>query len=795
MAVTFMPSDAMESVPQLPDFRLIEPLGEGAHGSVWLAEQAVPRRRVALKVLRTAFAGPEAQRRFQREVELLGLLEHPRIARLYASGVADGPGEPTPWLAMEYVAGRPLLRDRLPDLPLRRRVEVIEDLCRTLHFAHTRGVIHRDLKPSNVIVDEAGHAHVIDFGVAVQTGPDAARMTVAGAVLGTLPYMCPQQLDAQPAPDPRWDVYALGVIAYEWLSGRLPHPALAVQTSLITAIRIVSTEPAVPLGRVAPATAGDLETVVMKALSRSADERYGSAAEFADDLRRWLDARPVEARPPGMLRGLRLLMRRHRAAAAGLVATAAILVAATGVSVHFAMREAAARRDAELRLAERDSVNAFLTSMLVSADPEQGAGSDIRVREWLASTRQGYANRADTLPEDVRLTLSRTLGTALLHLGESAQALPLLREAESLAARRHGAGSGDTLSIRVDAATAIDAATSPGEAERELREILALADASGSETAVAQASVALMSVLEAQARIDEAWAISQTAYPRARAALGADHPDTLTAQHNHAALMKYRGDLAAAETLAREVHERRSAALGATHPLTLYSHNQLGGILDRLGRFAEAEAIYRATWDARRDALGERHPSTLVTLNNLSAALIQQGKLGEAQPLLERLVDGTRERYGAEAPRSLMAMNQRAYVLEDLGDLDGAERQLREVVAALAADPGNLHPERIAPRSNLAMLLSRRGQHDEAIQTIEAVVADTVATVGDQHPYVGIFRSNYGAILAAAGREADARRELSAAHALLEAKLGAEHPRTRRNAERLAGLNVAGGST
>jgi serine/threonine protein kinase len=784
-----------DAVPpqQFPGFDLVEVLGEGSHGTVWLAEQRVPQRRVALKVLRAAFAGPDAQRRFQREVELLGMLEHPRIARLYASGMAASAAGSTPWLAMELVVGRPLLRERLPELTLRRRVEIIEDLCRTLHFAHTRGVVHRDLKPSNVLVDDDGHAHVIDFGVAVQTGADAARMTVAGAVLGTLPYMCPEQLDGQASPDPRWDVYALGAIAYEWLSGRLPHPALATQTSLIAAMRIVSTETAAPLGSVAPATAGDLETVVMKALSPAAT-RYGSAAEFADDLGRWLEHRPVEARPPGMLRGLHLLMRRHRAAAAGIAATAAILVAATGVSVHFALREANARRDAELRLVERDSINAFLTSMLVSADPEQGAGSDIRVREWLASTHQGYASRADTLPEDVRLSLSRTLGTALLHLGESAQALPLLREAEALSTRRHGAEAGDTLSIRVDAATAIDAATSPGKAEQELREILASAENAGDEAVIARASIALMSVLESQARIDEAYAVSGTAYPRALAALGPDHSETLTAQHNHAALLKYRGDLAAAEPLAREVHQRRNALLGATHPLTLYSANQLGGILDRLGRHAEAETIYRATWEARRTALGDRHPSTLVTLNNLSAALIQQGRLAEAQPLLDELVAATRERFGAEAPRTLMAMNQRAYVLEDLGDLDAAELQLRDVVAALAADPGNLHPERIAPRSNLAMLLSRRGRHDEAIRTIEAVVADTIATVGDQHPYVGIFRSNYGGILADAGRHAAARRELEAAQVLLEAKLGPEHPRTRRNAERLAALPRLGGS-
>ncbi len=769
-------------------YRLIEVLGEGSHGTVWLAEEEASHRRVALKALRSSFASPAAQRRFQREVELLALLEHPRIARLYASGATETTSGQTPWLAMEYVQGQPLSATAAEGVGLHERVAIIEELCRTLHFAHTRGVIHRDLKPGNLLLDAHRQAHVIDFGVAAHLNAEATRMTVAGAVLGTVPYMSPEQLDGSGSPDPRWDVYALGAIAYEWLSGQLPHPALAGQDSLVGAIRIVTTQSPTPLGRVLPAARGDLETVVMKALAVDPADRYGSAAEFADDLRRWLQQRPIEAVAPTALRTLSLFMRRHRAMSYAIGASALALVLATAVSMHFAMREADARQQAELRLVERDSVNDFLTQMLLSADPEQGAGSDIRVREWLASTHQGYASRSADLPPEVRLSLSSTLGTALLHMGEPQQALALLQEADALSTQLHGEDARETLSIRIERALAIDAKASPGVPERELRGILARADALGDEELVALAGIALGSALEADGKVEDAFTVSNATYPRARDALGPDHAATLSAQHNHAALLKYRGEFAEAEPLAREVHQRRQAAFGATHPLTLYSYNQLGGILDRLGRTQEAEAIYRETWDARHKALGERHPSTLVTLNNLSGSLIQHGALDEAQPLLDTLVTATRERFGPEAPRTLMAMNQRAYVLEDLGKLDEAETQLRDIVAILSADPANLHPERLAPRSNLAMLLSKRGNHDEAIGTIRAVVDDASRTLGPDHPYVGIFRSNAGNILADAGRSSEARRELQAAQAVLEAKLGADHPRTRKNAERLAAL-------
>lgn len=769
-------------------FELLQPLGEGSHGMVWLAQQPHPRRKVALKILKGALADRQLETRFFREVELLAMLEHPNIARLYESGVAETASGPVHWLAMEFVEGRTLQDWAAANPTKRKRIALLEALCRAVNFAHTRGVVHRDLKPSNILVDAQDQPHIIDFGVAAALDRgDLAHMTVIGSVLGTLPYMSPQQLDGSSPCDPRWDVYALGAIAYELLSGQLPQPGLATATSLIGAMKILADVPPPPLGKIAREYRGDLETVVMKAIAHDAKDRYSSASELADDLLRWLQGLPVAAAPPSTLHVLHLFVRRHRALSWAAAAILATLTIATTVSVHMALAEAQARRNAELRLAERDSVNAFLTEMLLSADPEQGAGSDIRVREWLTNTDAGYHSNAARLAPEVRLTLAKTIGAALLHMGEPDRAQPRLEEARALATRLYGPQASLTQAIAINAAQA-QGADKPDVAIATLRTLQDNAKVSGNALQEVDAGISLASLLESQGRIDEAFKVSTETYNLARSTLPDSASSRLLAMHNQASILKLRGKFAEAEPLAKAVYEKRKATLGQAHPLTLYSYNQLGSILERLGKTEQAEAIYRNTLDARRKALGDTNPSTLTTLNNLSGLLIQRGDLKDAMPLLDELTKSTHERFGPNAAQTLMAMNQRAYALEDMGALDDAEKQLREIVAIQKTQPGPIHPERLAPRSNLAMLLSKRGKHAEAISTMHDVINDANAALGESHPYVGIFHSNYGEILAKAGRINDARSELQKAQSILEAGLGLEHARTRKNAERLAAL-------
>ncbi|HET7845535.1 MAG TPA: protein kinase, partial [Xanthomonadales bacterium] len=394
-------------------FTIVSLLGEGGMGRVYLAREDTPPREVALKVMRGVSA--EGLARFRREMELLARLEHPHIARLYGAGTAFMGGSDVPWLALEYVRGPDLERWMWQQRPsLAQRLHMLIDVCRAVEFAHSRDVIHRDLKPSNILVGTDGHPKILDFGIA-RFARDDAGVTATGQLLGTIPYMSPEQMSGR-AVDARSDVYALGAIAYQMLSGRLPHPRLSTAT-LFEALELVRHEDPPRLAQVQPGTHADLDKVVMKALATEPERRYATAGALADDLQRALEHRPVSARTPTIGYRVSRFVRRHRALTVSAAVIALSLVAATAVSLRYAWAEAAARRLAEDRAAEATAVSGFLESMLTSADPDKSLGRDLRVSEVLDQAASGLQRAR--LPDDVTARLLRTLGRTYLNLGDA----------------------------------------------------------------------------------------------------------------------------------------------------------------------------------------------------------------------------------------------------------------------------------------------------------------------------------------------------------------------------------------
>ena len=308
-------------------YRIVRLLGEGGMGAVYEAEQENPHRTVALKVIRVGYADPEMVRRFENEAQALGRLHHPGIAQIYEAGTADTQFGSQPYFAMELVHGQTLLTycDQ-HHTNVRERLELMAKIADAVQHAHQRGLIHRDLKPANILVDEAGQPRILDFGVARLTDADtqATRQTNIGQIVGTLSYMSPEQVQGDPdALDTRSDVYALGVILYEMLAGKMPY---TLPRQLHEAVRTIQQTEASPLSTLVKSYRGDIETIVAKALEKDKSRRYGSAAELAADIRRHLHHEPIVARPPSTMYQLGKFARRNRALVTGVAAVFAVLL-------------------------------------------------------------------------------------------------------------------------------------------------------------------------------------------------------------------------------------------------------------------------------------------------------------------------------------------------------------------------------------------------------------------------------------------------------------------------------------
>jgi serine/threonine protein kinase len=325
------PAAPLSQPERIGAYRILKPLGFGGMGVVYLAEQDSPRRQVALKLLRLDTASATQVGRFEQEAELLGRLAHPGIARVYEAGWTLTETGRRPFFAMEFVEGRPLTEyaaERALDLSA--RLKLLSQVAEAVHYAHGRGIVHRDLKPSNVFVDARGEPRVLDFGVARPLG-EGSRATKTGQLVGTLAYMSPEQASGRFEITPRGDVYSLGVILYELLTGRLP--IATDHVPLHEAVRRVREEEPIPAGAVKKELRGELETILGKTLAKEPERRYASAAELAEDLRFFLEHRPIRARRPTSWYVAWKLVRRHRLLAATVATLFAVLSLAQFVVV------------------------------------------------------------------------------------------------------------------------------------------------------------------------------------------------------------------------------------------------------------------------------------------------------------------------------------------------------------------------------------------------------------------------------------------------------------------------------
>ncbi len=574
-------AEAGLSHDRIGPYRILSTLGEGGMGAVYLAEQTEPiKRRVAIKLIRARRAGSrEAVFRFEAERQALARMSHPNIAQVHEAGTTE---DGKPYIVMEHVAGEPIHSycDRHA-LTVAQRLELFVDVCMGVQHAHQKGVIHRDLKPSNILVsDEQGRPRprIIDFGIAKAFDEPlvAGTMATGDGVVGTPTYICPEAItpgNAGGDVDTRCDVYSLGVVLYELLTGVQPFDVAGKTfAQLFRAVSEDFPRPSTRVGaldrdtaeqiaaarRVNPVTLGrflrrDLDWIILKAVARDRSQRYASAAALADDLRRHLRNEPVEARPPSTAYKLTKLVRRHTAAAvATTVAVLALVFGLVGTTVAAgkARREAArANREA----AAASAVSAFLVNLFDVSDPGRARGSTVTARELLDSGARKIERELESQPL-TRAALMETMGTVYRELGLYEEAKPLLEGSLTLR-EEQGAAPLEVASSSLALGELERERGHPADAERLVRRALDLRERTlGPEhVQVAACHNALGLVLAKQGRYDEAEVELRRSVAVVERALGSEHPELGPSLNNLALVLKHQADAERARGKLREI--------------------------------------------------------------------------------------------------------------------------------------------------------------------------------------------------------------------------------------------------
>ncbi len=759
--------------PRIPGYEILGVLGRGGMGVVYLALQVSLRRLVALKMLR---AGVDAEApylaRFRAEAMAIARLQHPNIVQIYDVGEADG----RPYFAMEYADGGSL-DDYLDGRPLAPSAagQLVAVLARAVHAAHQCGIVHRDLKPANILLAFsreppataepalAGGSRlnevipkITDFGLAKRLDRGTIG-TQTGVILGTPGYMAPEQAaGGAKQVGPAADVYALGAILYQLLTGRPPFdPAMPLEFVFLA----LQKEPGSPR-RLQPQVPPDLETICLKCLRKEPDKRYPSAHALAEDLQRFLHGEPIRARPMGAWERAIRWARRRPAVTALLAILFVVIVAGFLTITSLWVRAEQARVEEAHQRAVAQAVNGFLHDLLGQANTENqpcsnehaGRNPHITVRELLDRSATVVATKFRDQPE-VEAAIRQTIGDTYWALGRYEQAQQQLEPALAWRRQHLGADHPDTL----------------------------------------HSMHSLGRLYQDRGRYAEAEALDREALAGRRARLGPDHPDTLLSLNNLASLYKVRGRYAEAEPLYREAWEGRRRTLGADHPNTLISLANLAYLGQLCGQYAGAERLFQEVLEGCRRQLGPDHPLTLASINNLAGLYRDCGRHDEAERLYREALAGRRRQLGADHPRTIRTMKGLAKVYQDRGRSTEAESLLREALDGcrrrLAAD----HPLTLATLSQLAGLYRNQGRYTEAEALFQEELAGQRRRLGADHPHTLETLNGLAGLYQDQGRLAEAEPLLLQAVSGARRTLGVAHPRTQSYIRNLGRLHEQAG--
>lgn len=754
---------------RLPGLELGDVIGVGGVGVVHAARQTKPEREVAVKLLRPGWVTRQSLRRFEDEARVLGWLSHPGIATVFDAGQVETPAGPQPFLVMERVHGErvDLYADRV-GLGTEDRLRLVRDIAKAVHHAHQKGVVHRDLKPANILVDEAGQVKVLDFGIAriLDSDCELTRNTGVGEILGTLPYMSPEQVRADPAEiDIRVDVYAIGVLGYQLLTGRVPHELDGLP--MHEAMRVLLDEEAKPLDTLRPDLRGDVATLVHKALAKEGERRYASCEDLAQDIERFLHHEPIQAVPPSRTYLVRKFARRNRLV---LAATAAVFVALlAGLSLAlFGLGRAVEERDqADLALRESERASSFLAGLLTEVSPVK-SGQDVRLREVLdgATARIGIDFASEPR---VAARLHAMVGSTYAALGEVKialenleQAYRLSREADSLLDHRQR--------YAFKYGGALREAGRFEEAHEVLTEALVLLGDDASEPDVRAGVLHQLGVVTKRVGgLDQAEPYFRQAIALTEQHYGRDHELTLISSEGLAILMCERGELAKAQPILEELVERHERVFGQEDVRTIMSYYNLATLYALRGWTGKALEMDERILDARVSQLGREHPESADAMIAVGQGYAQLRRYDEARDLFEEGSAVLEAHLGANHPRILAARGSIGLVCSLSGDLEAAHEVYSDLVVAYTEASGPTSADTLRTRIQVGLTLGKAERYDEALASLRAVLPDCEDALGVSHRTTVSCRVDIGKVLLWADRPDEARSEFEAARAAADA--------------------------
>ena len=751
---------------RIGNYKLLEQIGEGGMGSVFMAEQSIPvHRQVALKIIKACMDTRQVIARFEAERQALAMMDHPNIAKVFDAGSTNSG---RPYFVMELVKGIPITKycDE-KRLKIRERLELMIPVCHAIQHAHQKGIIHRDIKPSNVLVaqyDGRPVPKVIDFGVSKATAQKLTEKTMFtehGQIVGTLEYMSPEQAEPNQLDiDTRSDVYSLGVLLYELLTGTTPLDGTKLRSaafgemlrmiredeplrpsnrlSTIETLASVAANRRLEPGKLSGLMRGELDWIVMMALEKARDDRYESANAFAADIQRLLAEEQVLACPPSIKYRLSKFARKHKAILMTALLVTVSLLLGTVLSIWQAVRATKAEKQATEAANQSKSVLDFYQQAVLEAarpeDFEGGLGKDVTLRQAIDAAESKIAIAFTNQPL-IEASVRNELGNTYRHLGESKKAIVEHLRALDLRSAHLEPQNLDTLDSRLNLASDYRDAGQLDLALQLSEETLRLARAKlGNEHSFTLACMSQLGLVYSDSgRMDAATELHESALKIATDTLGLDDPVTLRSMNNLAGVYRETNKLGQAISLYEKVYAIAKRRLGENHPNILLITAGLGAAYWQAHDPVKALPLLKKTLEPQTAKLGRDHPTTLRTITALANAHFfndVDSNVNEALSLYQEAYDLGRAKQGPDHPDSLSRMDNLAHVLRSAQKKDESLAVFREMYSLMTDKLGAENPDTKECKFQLALAYRSAEQLDQAIPLFQEIYQSRKSELG-----------------------------------------------------------------